>query len=756
LDFGWSIIPVKQNKKPWRRWRHLQTRRLSLKELEPLLNDPRASALAVITGSLSGVVVTDFDGGPGMETMRRLGFQPHVMTPRDGAHVYFRHPGWHVKTLAPNGKMSQPLAAKYPGMHVRGDGGFAVFVGRTNHGEYRWIRSADWDDPPEDIFHEFSQQAEIESTPPPPSSSDNGQGRVPQRLLIDRFLEEARSLGRNNAGFRLACQLRDNQYTKVEARVALLEYRDSVGPLDLHGDPEPYTVADLDATLDQAYSRLPRDPWPEPEEPAVSVENEVPPPEEPRPNLLAYMLNDHGNALRLKAAYGDQLRYCPTSKKFLIWDSRRWAPDDTRQVVQLARSTLREFVRQAEAKGDAWKDAAKFARGSLNAPAIAHALTLLQSDVAVSIHDFDKDRYLLNTPNGTIDLRTGELREHRREDLLTRSCAVPYDPDTPDPELYLQLLRTNFGDGPDASLAQGERAERMTRFVQKDLGYSLSGYPVQKIANWVIGEKNRGKTTFLQATRYPIEEYCATILVESLMASSRESSATQSDLADLHGARLAFTSEAEEGHCLAVARLKYFTQGPFPIRACRKYELPFTFITTHTFWVDTNVRPKIRGADENIWSRLKVLPFIGPEHPKNDRFLLALQEEAPQILAWMVRGYLCYLTEGLDDPEDVEIALNEWKEESDPLREYIADRCKVGPTLWCIRSSLTEDYQDWGKKTGEKSLLTSKELAKFLRRRGCVDTSMKINRKTTRIWRGITLTSQFTSEQGDNYEEGEP
>jgi hypothetical protein len=230
---------------------------------------------AVITGELSGLVILDFDGERGNATMRKLGLDPHVHTGSGGHHVYFKHPGRPVPTV--NSKTKRELDARFPGMDFRGDGGYAVFWGVNEKGPYEWLRDPVPDEPIDSLLKPPAA-APVERTNSEPHTM-SANGRVEGERLIRAALDRVGSEGRNNAGFWLAAQLRDNAYSIGEAESALRNYRSRCPSTDTKGTHAPYTEGEMQASLKEAYSRPARDPWQRKpaREPVVPAEQPEPP-----------------------------------------------------------------------------------------------------------------------------------------------------------------------------------------------------------------------------------------------------------------------------------------------------------------------------------------------------------------------------------------------------------------------------------------------------------------------------------------------
>lgn len=264
---GWSVIPVGLDKRPLVSWKPWQSRRPTIDEVEGWQVEYDPPAWAVITGAVSRVVVLDFDGQEGARLLKELGLTPHVRTGSGGYHVYVKHPGVRVKTAT--WKADKLVATRYAGLDVRGDGGYAVFVGRNELGEYRHL--VDHIEPylpeslPEDLGHAIglapSPSGESLSRTGTPFTTGAGDPQVCGDVLVTRALERAQTEGRNNAGFWLACQLRDNGYAHSSATKALMDYARRVHPTNQHGEREPYTESEVVAAVRSAYGQPARAAW---------------------------------------------------------------------------------------------------------------------------------------------------------------------------------------------------------------------------------------------------------------------------------------------------------------------------------------------------------------------------------------------------------------------------------------------------------------------------------------------------------------
>ena len=332
-------------------------------------------------------------------------------------------------------------------------------------------------------------------------------------------------------------------------------------------------------------------------------------------------------------------------------------------------------------------------------------LLMAESELYVQPEQLDLNPYLLNFRNGTVDLRTGVLYEHQQTDYITKLIHHDFHPDAMCPR-WQEFLDEVMGGGPNSGEAARERAQRLKDYLQRALGYSLTGCTIEKAVFVVFGSGDNGKSTLLSTFRQLIEEYAVVLQADTLMV-RQESNNTQADLADLRGARFVQTSETEEGQRLAQGKLKRITRGMGTIKAVRKYENPIEFKETHKLWIDTNHRPIIRNADDiATFNRLHPIPFTVriPMDRIDRRLPDKLIAEAEGILAWAVAGARhCYET-GLNQPPEVKAANEEWRCEADQLARFIEEYCVVGDGSTAQASSLFCQYGRWCEESGERTM----------------------------------------------------
>lgn len=452
--------------------------------------------------------------------------------------------------------------------------------------------------------------------------------------------------------------------------------------------------------------------------------------------LLEFLRNDTGNAGRLILKSGDRLRYCPAMRKWLCWDGRRWAVDDKGAARRQAKQAMLDYLAEATEAED--KDHMAFAYHSLDARRIANLLTMAECELVVTPGELDTHPFLINFLNGTVDLRTGELSPHNPAHFITKLVHHNYNPRAACP-LFLSVIARMMGNHPDASEPELDRAERMVNYLQRSLGYSLTGTTEEKAVFVPFGRGNNGKTTLLSTFLLLLEEYSVLLQVDTLMA-RQESNNTQADLADLRGARFVMTSETEEGQRLSQGKLKRITQGMGKIKATRKYENPIEFPETHKLWMDTNAKPMIRAADDQAtFNRLHPIPFtvtIPPEEIDKSlpRKLLA---EAEGILAWAVEGAKLWWRDGLGKPPEVVAANDDWRAENDQLGRFIEECCVVADSFSGKARQLYECYRAWAEGAGENAI-SETLFGRRLKDRGFA----KEHRRHGTVYAGIALRAQ--------------
>jgi putative DNA primase/helicase len=325
------------------------------------------------------------------------------------------------------------------------------------------------------------------------------------------------------------------------------------------------------------------------------------------------------------------------------------------------------------------------------------ALAEAQPSLAVAASQLDADDWLLNVRNGTIDLRTGELRPHRRKDLITKLAPVVYDPDAPCPRFDAFLDRTFAADGP------------LTCYVLMLLGYCLTGDISAQYLPIFHGQGNNGKNVLLDTVKGLMGDYAADAPPSLLVQRQRDEHPTE--IADLFGLRLAIASETEEGATLKLQLVKRLT-GDATLKGRYMRADFFEFRRTAKIILVTNSRPQVRENTEAAWRRLRLVPFsvVIPEAERDPGLLDALKSEWSGILARLIRGCLAFQRDRrLVPPPAVASATADYRAAEDPVGEFLADCCVIDPpetaeasrafTLW---RDLLAAFLQWCMENGEK------------------------------------------------------
>jgi putative DNA primase/helicase len=404
-----------------------------------------------------------------------------------------------------------------------------------------------------------------------------------------------------------------------------------------------------------------------------------------------YLCTDTGNAERLSDRHGANLRYCHPWGKWLLYDGTRWRVDDRGAVVRLAKDTARSIFEEArEAPSDAAaKELGKWASSSLSESKLKSMISLAQSEPGIPVlpDELDASPDLLNVLNGTIDLRSGKLRDHRREDLITRISPLDYAPDARAPAWETFLERVLPG-------------EELRAFVQRAAGYSATGDISEQCMFINHGTGANGKSTFQETLSAALGDYAMRTPTEMLLA--RRYEGVPNDVARLKGARFVSASETEEGRRLAESRIKDLT-GQDTITARFMKAEWFDFAPTHKLWLSTNHKPEIRGTDAAIWRRIRLVPWTIsiPPAEQDKKLPDKLRRELPGILAWVVQGCLQWRRGGLKAPEEVRRATGAYRSEMDVLAAFLEECCLLRPDAMALANNLYTAYKEWCETNGE-------------------------------------------------------
>jgi putative DNA primase/helicase len=450
-----------------------------------------------------------------------------------------------------------------------------------------------------------------------------------------------------------------------------------------------------------------------------------------------YNLTDYGNGQRFADRYKELVRWVPKWKKWLIWDGSRWMLDTGEQAMRLAHSralAIHDEAKYAEDK-EGQKAVGKWAIASQSQGKIEAMLAAARPYVSIEPGELDKDPWLFNVDNGTLDLRTGELKPPDPKDLITKISPVRFDPDAVAPR-FMRFLSEIFGDDED-----------LIAFVGRFVGYSLSGSTQERCLAILHGSGKNGKSTLIELLRHIIGEYAQNTEVETVLA--KRYNTVSNDVAALKGARFVSTAEVDKGRRLAESKVKQLT-GSDTITARFLFSEPFDFRPEFKLWISTNNRPEIKGTDNAIWDRIRLIPFeVRFEGEDMDPNLAQkLRDEASGVLAWAVRGCLDWQENGLGETEKVTEATQDYRSEMDQLASFIDDECVEGSELQVPAKHLYSAYTTWCDLNDEKPDV-QKVFGRGLSARGFVSFKYTSGlHKDRKGWRGVGLVADDRDEPG--------
>lgn len=451
--------------------------------------------------------------------------------------------------------------------------------------------------------------------------------------------------------------------------------------------------------------------------------------------VVSFPFTDLGNAERFVHQHARDVRYCAIHKTWYIWDDgRRWKEDAAGRIYHLARRTVRSIPMEADnfPDGDPRRaEVLKWAAKSESKDRVKAMVELAQYDPAIVIEpqQFDRDPWLLNCLNGTLDLKTGKLGDHKRDDFITKMAPVKYDPQATCPR-WEQFLNEIF-----------RSISVLIFYVQRIFGYILTGSTKEQDFYLFFGTGANGKSTFIRILMDLLgPEYAKQTAATALLAKQHETAGEE--IAVLEGARLVSTIEVDDGKRLAESLVKQLTGGD-RVRVRRLYSNSFEFMPTFKLVMVCNHKPRITGTDSGIWRRIKLIPFdVQIPEPRQDPDLAdKLRQELPGILNWCLEGCLKWQAEGLQPPEIVDVATTSYRVESDAIGAFL-DECVITTNLNARTQSATlyEAYKGWTEAAGEYSL-SMRRFNDRLRERGFQCLPGTDNRK---FWLGIGLLSDWS------------
>lgn len=461
-----------------------------------------------------------------------------------------------------------------------------------------------------------------------------------------------------------------------------------------------------------------------------------------------FNLTEVGNAERLSYVHGKNLKYCIEFDEWLIWNGKAWEADKKRKIERIAIKTFRQMYVEAanEPDDDRRSILSKWAKSSERSAVLLNSIDRTRAMLPVLQSELNTDAFKFNCANGVVDLRTGELLPHNRDYLITNFSNVEYDQDAQCPT-WISFLESVMRD------EKGKVKQELIEFLQKAIGYTLTGDTREQSVFFLWGNGRNGKSTFINTVKDILGDYGKQTNADTFTAKVHDSG-INNDIARLSDARFVSAVESEDGQRLSESLIKQLTGGePITARFLRKEF--FEFLPQFKIFFTTNHKPIVKGNDEGIWRRIKLIPFTYtiPKSEVDTSLPEKLRAELPGILNWAVQGCLKWQQEGLGEPEEVKQATQGYKDEMDILGQFLSDCCVIKANVRVSVKDLYEQYKDWCKETGEYET-TQRKFNRRLEERGFI--KKRSGKGGNTEFHGIGLLSNNFTERTEELNVTEP
>jgi putative DNA primase/helicase len=469
-------------------------------------------------------------------------------------------------------------------------------------------------------------------------------------------------------------------------------------------------------------------------------------------------LNDSGNADRLVDLHGERIKFVP-GIGYHVWGDTHWKVDDSKELTRLARHVVETIRQQAEelkeergTDDEMTKAYMRHAKASGQANKLRAMIEVAEADarIIIAAGQLDSDPYSLNTPSGTVNLRTGEIRAHNPADLITQITRAGYNQSAATPVFSEFLNRITNG------------SEERQRFLQRGVGHTLIGEVLEHRLLILQGDGANGKSTFVNAVTHALGDYAHVASADLLMAGRRGVEGATPTIAGLRGKRFVTVSETGEDAKLAIERVKAVTGGDV-VTGRFLNQNPITFPPSHSIVLMTNHRPRVQDDSPAIWRRLLLVMFDVsiPEHEQDRDLERKLRAEQDGILAWQVAGAIEYLRTGLQPPADVLAETQQYRESENQFSAWLSECTEQAPLDYGEKASeLLHSFNAWAK-TNRAQPLTKMSMAERLKKSGL----QHKEREDANYYLGIRLPEsdsgqlgfpkdeQETGDHGDLYKE---
>ena len=450
-----------------------------------------------------------------------------------------------------------------------------------------------------------------------------------------------------------------------------------------------------------------------PPAPAVEIGESKPDLLLPAEQINSYHRTDSGNAELFAALYGDRLRYDHKRGRWLLWREHFWAEDTGGELDRLARKLARiRYLAAYDAESER-KSLATWALTSESKTKRDATLDLARSELPLADTgtEWDQNPWLLACKNGVVNLQTGELQPGSPEQKITRHLDLDFEPeaDAPRWKKFIREILTR----PDGSLDL-----ELPDYLQRAVGYTLTGDCSEQILFILWGKGANGKSTFLNTLRFVLGPYAVDTSFATFELSARSS--IPADLAAMESARLVTASETGENSKLNESRIKSLTGGD-PVTCRRLYGDYFSYTPQFKLWLAVNHRPKVYDDSYAFWRRVILLPFARTFDPAAEPDLAeTLRSEASGILAWMIGGCLEWGRRRLKPiPEPIRAAGEEYQRDSDLLGPWLIECTELAESAECSAKEAYLNYKKWAEANGlkDREQMTATSFGRRLRDR---------------------------------------
>lgn len=427
--------------------------------------------------------------------------------------------------------------------------------------------------------------------------------------------------------------------------------------------------------------------------------------------------DDQGRGLRMRDQFATVLKFNAVDKKWFFFNGSYWQEDIGNQKVELAAERVANSIKTEKpelkfsTKTDndkAMNEWYRFQKDSRSHMAKMHMIDEFKKYVIVKHGEFDKEDMLLNTESGYVDLSNGELHDHDIDKKFSHQTLAEYS-DNVDAPLWEKFLNQIFNND-----------EELIHYVQKAIGYSFTGSVDEQCLFILNGRGRNGKSVFSNVVSDVAGNYAKQMNVQTIVAKKNQSGSANSDIARLEGARIVTSSELNEGDRFDESLVKQLTGGD-KILARFLYGSEFEYKPKFKIWMATNHLPIIRGTDDGIWRRIKIIPFNIqiPKEKVDKKLEYKLKAEYTGILNWIVQGAIMWQQEGLEDPEAVRQVIENYRAEMDPLDAFLEECCTTGQNYSIKARDMYDAYHEWAKESEEYKMSLNKfgrEMSKKLLR----------------------------------------